>query len=146
MIDGVVLAHLVATLLLTGVVLFVAVVHYPLFGYVGEREFRAYSAAHQARTSFVVVPLMSAELVLAVLISLNETLPRVLTLTGLALLVAAWATTFFFNVPLHAQLQRGLTPKLVRLQVAWNWVRTLCWCARSVIALLLIAHRSASAS
>ncbi|MDZ4773870.1 MAG: hypothetical protein SGI72_12135 [Planctomycetota bacterium] len=136
------LAHLVVTLLMTGVVLFVAVVHYPLFGMVGKAEFPAYSAAHQTRTGFVVVPLMSAELVLAVLLAFDETLPRTLTFTGLALVVAAWATTFFFNVPLHAALLRGLTPALVKKQVAWNWVRTFCWCARSAVAIAVVAQRS----
>lgn len=134
------LAHLAVTLLITGVVLFVAVVHYPLFGFVGTREFPAYSAAHQTRTGLVVVPLMTAELALALVLRFDETLPRAWTCTGLALVVAAWTTTFFFNVPLHGALQRGLTRALVEKQVAWHWVRTLCWCARSVIALGLVAR------
>ena len=46
--------HLAATAVMTGLIWFVQVVHYPLFAAVGAEQFVAYEVAHQRRTSFVV--------------------------------------------------------------------------------------------
>ena len=49
-------------------------------------------------------------------------------------------TTFLRNVPLHSALQRQLTEEGVKKQVFWHWVRTLAWCARSALAIAIVAR------
>ena len=50
----VLLAHVGATLFMVGLIWFVQVVHYPLFGSVGREGFAGYSQAHSRLTGFVV--------------------------------------------------------------------------------------------
>ena len=52
-----------------GLIWFVQIVHYPLFGLVGVSGFPTYQAAHQSRTTFVVFPLMLVEFVTSVVIA-----------------------------------------------------------------------------
>ncbi len=58
-----------------------------------------------------------------------------LFLVSAALLVAIWASTFFWQVPLHAKLltpnHDGVVAELVRS----NWLRTWAWSARAGILL-----------
>jgi len=65
------LFNLATTLLMTGVIWFVQVVHYPLFAGVGEERFVAYQATHSRSTTVVVAPLMTIELVTSGLLALD---------------------------------------------------------------------------
>ena len=55
------LAHVAATLFMVGLIWFVQIVHYPLFGSVGRGGFAGYSQAHSRLTGFVVGPPMLVE-------------------------------------------------------------------------------------
>ena len=57
------LLNAAATLFMTGLIWFVQVVHYPLFGSVGDGGFDRYAALHARRTTWVVGPPMLLELV-----------------------------------------------------------------------------------
>jgi len=149
--------HAAATLLMTGVVLCIAVVHYPLFAKVGRDAWAAYEAAHVVSITWIVGPLMLAEVVLAVLLVVmppapvsaaanavtNASLvtPTVLAWIGLGLLAVCWGVTFFLSVPQHGRLAAGWDDPTHAALVWWNWVRTLAWCARSVVAVWLLALR-----
>jgi hypothetical protein len=65
-------------LMLTGLIWFVQVVHYPLFHKVGVSGFSGYEKAHMRLTSFVVIPLMLGELVSALLLPFlnNDSVPQ----------------------------------------------------------------------
>ena len=140
--------HAAATLLMTGVVLCIAVVHYPLFDKVGREVWPAYEAAHVQRITWVVAPLMLAELALSVLLVVAalagwgppDTTARVLAFVGLALLAVVWGVTFFFSVPQHGKLAAGWDDATFAALLAFNWVRTIAWCLRSVLAVWLIAR------
>jgi len=130
------LLHLVPTLLMTGVIWFVQVVHYPLFRRVGAQAFSAYEAENVTRTTWVVLPTMLAELGLTIWLCLAA--PGVATTTGLLLLAFIWLTTFVEQVPCHARLQvRANDIDMLRL-VRGNWLRTIAWTARSALALALV--------
>ena len=81
--------HLVCTLLMLGVILFVQVVHYPLFAQVGAVSFKRYEALHTVRTTWVVAPLMVGELLTALWLAVFPAAPALqwLTLLGLGLVV-----------------------------------------------------------
>jgi hypothetical protein len=129
-------AHAAATLFMTGVIWFVQIVHYPLFGRVGAAEFPAYEREHARRTGRVVGPAMFVELLLALALAARG---GVLAWTGLALLGVIWASTAFVQVPLHRRLERGTDTAAQQRLVRTNWIRTAAWTGRAVIATVIAA-------
>ena len=133
-------AHLVATVFMAGVIVFVQVVHYPLMARVGGAEFATYELGHTVRTGWVVVPPMILELVTAVWLSVEAlgTMKEVPAVSGLALLLLIWASTAFLQAPAHGRLVRGFDPVIHRRLVATNWIRTVAWVARVPAAVMLL--------
>ncbi len=131
-----VIVHAAATWFMTGLIWFVQVVHYPLFAEVGEDAFKPYEHAHQRRTTWVVAPVMLIEAASAMLLvtPLAHAASPTLAWTGVALLVVVWLSTFLLQVPLHAVLERTGSKQAMRRLVLTNWIRTLAWTARAVIA------------
>jgi hypothetical protein len=132
--------HLAATAGMMGLIWFVQVVHYPLFDAVGPERFVAYESAHQRLTSLVVGPLMGVEGVSALAIAgvLRDEVGIVLVLFGLVLLAVIHASTVLLQVPAHGRLSTGYDPAVARRLVRTNWVRTIGWTMRVVVAVLMI--------
>lgn len=140
----IIMVHAAATLMMTGLIWFVQVVHYPLFGQIGAAEFTTYEQLHCRRTSLVVMPLMLGELATAAWLFMID-LPGEsvwIANTGLGLLAIIWLSTAALQVPCHRQLERGFDDATIRRLVTSNWVRTIAWTGRSVLALLLLAPTS----
>ena len=130
----------IATLLMTGVIWFVQIVHYPLMRLVGEAEGIAYERNHQRRISFIVIPLMMIELTSATLLAfapLTERLDQ-LNKAAFGLLIIAWISTFLVQVPLHRRLERGHDSGAIRLLVSTNWIRTIAWTCRAWLCLVVL--------
>lgn len=127
--------HAVATWLMTGIIWFVQVVHYPLFARVGGEAFLSYERAHVRRVVWLVTPVMLVELAtgLGLLVTPPAGLPtRVLWLnTGLLALI--WISTGLLQLPAHARLRHGFEPRAYRLLVRSNWARTVAWTIRSCL-------------
>lgn len=124
-----------------GVIWFVQIVHYPLFGRVGAPGFAAYSEAHSRLTGYVVGPPMLVELAttVALLVFAPEGIPAFLSWTGAALLAVVWASTALLQVPRHRKLGSGFNARAHRTLVATNWLRTVAWSLRGVIALWMVS-------
>jgi hypothetical protein len=137
----VLLAHVGATLFMVGLIWFVQIVHYPLFGSVGREGFAEYSRAHSRLTGFVVGPPMLVEAGTAVALVLRppEGVSFSLPLLGLVLLAVVWLSTGFLQSPQHGVLGRGFAAASHRFLVASNWLRTACWTARGLLVLLMTA-------
>ena len=103
--DVIPFAHAAATGVMTGLIWFVQVVHYPLLARVGAASFVEYERAHVRRTTWVVAPAMLVE--------------------------AATAIVLPFVSPTQ--------PDVARRLVATNWIRTVCWSLRLLIALGLLS-------
>ncbi len=129
------LGQLTSTLPLVGVIWTIQIVHYPLFGAVGEPGFIGYHARHSTRISVVVIPLM--------LVELASTIGSVVVGTGswpgLVSVVVVWATTFLISVPLHGRLGTGFDPRVHRALVVTNWIRTAAWTAHGAILMVAVA-------
>ena len=129
------LANLFSTIFMCGLIWMVQVVHYPLFNKVGEELFRQYHAEHNVLISLVVVPAMLLELGTAAYLVLHR--PDFVTMpqagVGLALVLLAWAATFFLSVPAHSQLAGGFKLDAYTMLVQTNWIRTVAWSARSLL-------------
>ncbi len=135
-------SHLLATAAMVGLIWFVQLVHYPLFAAVGSGGFAEYEQLHQRRTSFVVGPLMAAEGATAVWLAVAppDGLSRILPLLGLAVLGVIHASTVLLQVPQHAALSSGYDRAEVVRLVRTNWVRTVGWSIRGVIAALIVVQ------
>jgi hypothetical protein len=130
-------AHLATTLVLTGMIWTVQLVHYPLMALVGIDRFPAYEAAHAPRmASVVVLPwtiqgLTTAALLLAPPVGVPSPL-----ICGAAIAaVIPVAVTVGASVPAHRRLATGFDAAAHRRLVATNWLRTLAWTAHSGIAM-----------
>ncbi len=130
-------AHVAATLYMTGVIWFVQIVHYPLFSRVGQRGFCEYEREHVRRTGWVVAGPMLAELAAAV--AVVWVVGGWLAWTGLALVGVIWISTGVWQVPAHRRLEAGFDASVHLWLTRTNWIRTAGWTARSVIALALAA-------
>lgn len=127
----VLLGNFAAACALAGLIWTVQVVVYPQFARVGAAEWAAYHAAHSARITWVVGPLMVAEAGLALLLfAAAPAERRALALVALALVGLAWAWTALVSVPLHGRLGH-FDPDAVAALVRTNWVRTAAWTARA---------------
>ncbi|MBS0192275.1 MAG: hypothetical protein U0573_06590 [Phycisphaerales bacterium] len=140
--QAVLLAHAAATWFMVGLIWFVQIVHYPLMAAVSAPQFAAYEVSHQRRTTWVVAPVMIGEAGLAIMLCWSP--PGRLggswvCWTGLALLALIWISTFAFQVPLHNRLSRGFADAPWRRLVATNWIRTVTWTARGVLAVLMLS-------
>ena len=131
------LANLAATLMMTGLIWFIQIVHYPLFAKVGEPGFALYAQAHSQLTTWVVFPLMTIELLTAVLMLIQR--PASITAQtawiGLILVVVIWGATGLLSVPQHNILVDGFDAGAQQKLVATNWVRTIAWSLRSGLVL-----------
>ena len=131
--------HLAATLYMTGLIWFVQVVHYPLFGQVGDGTYSTYQRAHMERTTWVVLPPMLVELAASVYLAVVDrpaSIPTEEAWIGLTLLVLIWISTFLVQVPLHNRLATAFDERVHRSLVRTNWARTLLWTSRSLLTLL----------
>lgn len=135
------LVHAGATVYMVGVIWFVQIVHYPLFGMVGTDGFVPYADAHSRRTGYVVGPPMLTEAATTALLLLFHPagVPPVLLWAGAGLLAIVWASTALLQVPRHTRLGAGFDRRTHRGLVATNWVRTVAWTGRGVLVLLMLA-------
>ena len=131
-----------STLFMTGLIWFVQVVHYPLFGAVDPGSFRRYHAEHARATAAVVLLPMTLELATSFVLVARRpegTEPWMVWL-GLALAVTTWASTGLFAVPAHARLASGFDSEVHRQLVATNAIRTLAWTGHSAVLVLMTAR------
>ena len=136
------LLQLAATLYLTGLIWFVQIVHYPLFGQVGKESFAAYEIAHSNLTTIVVAPPMLLEVLTAG--SWLWFRPHGIrwgeALVGVGLLAVIWCSTWFLQVPKHNVLALGFDAPAQQFLVASNWLSTIAWSGRSGLLLWLTAR------
>jgi len=138
--------HAAATLLLGGLIWTIQLVHYPLMDGVGEASFRQYHERHTRRMTWLVAPLMPIELVTSALLLFSPpaSVPPVLPWVGFGLVLCIWAATALLAVPAHRRLAEGFDPAVHARLVRGNWLRTIAWSVRGVLALwMLVAQRAA---
>jgi hypothetical protein len=139
MIDEILIIHTAISWALLGLIWTIQVVHYPLFEDVGSENFVAYHVRHMWLVSWVVGPLMLAEVGSAgLLLYLGER--SLFFWVSLAALMMIWISTLVLQIPLHGKLVFGYDADTIRKLVQGNWWRTLGWTIRGVclVALLFI--------
>lgn len=138
----VLMAQVVASGWMCGLIWFVQVVHYPLFGMVTGDNATRYAASHQQRTTFVVGPPMLIEMITAawIVLATPAHVPLWLAIAGLVMVVLAWVSTAAWQIPYHVKLARdGHDDRVVTGLVRTNWARTALWSARALVSVWMLA-------
>ena len=144
------LIHLISATVMTGVIWFTQVVHYPLFARIPEGVSPTHAVENQRRTSYVVgVPMLVEGLsAIALFISPPGDSSRALPFVSGALLAVVLLSTISIQVPRHAELATELSQAeietTVRRLVRSNWIRTIGWSARTVIAAVFVSQAAAA--
>jgi uncharacterized membrane protein len=136
----VLLTHAAVTLYMAGLIWFVQVVHYPLFGEVSPDRFASYEQRHTRLTSRVVLAPMLVEMATAIWLvwRLPEGTSGWMPWSGLVLVLVIWLSTFLLQVPQHRRLVNGFDPTAHRRLVRTNWIRTVAWSVRGLVVLGMI--------
>lgn len=132
--------HAASTLAMAGLIWFVQVVHYPLFAHVDALSFSEFAAQHVRRTGFVVAPLMLIEAATAAWLAIwpPSVEAAVTSYVGFTLLAIVWLSTALLQMPCHRRLENGKDLAIINRLVATNWIRTVAWTGRGVVALQLL--------
>lgn len=134
-------ANLVLSLLLTGLIWTIQIVHYPLFLEVGKTVFKTYENKHQQKIGPLVAPLMVAELFCSVvwlLFFFKDAL--IIAIAQFVLVLGIWLSTFFIQVPLHHKLKDGYNYSIIKKLINTNWFRTIFWTARSLLLIYVLLN------
>ena len=117
----------------------VQIIIYPGFHRISPEGFAAYHRWYVKRISSIVLPLMIAELILAIWWVLADNYSSVSITSGL-LVIVVWLSTFLLQVPIHNRLKAGKDDKRIQRLVATNWIRTAAWslkaCAVSIYTII----------
>jgi len=132
----VLILHLAATAYMTGVIVLVQLLHYPSFGWVDAERYPEFQTMHERQITWVVGPAMLLEIFLAFWIATHTPsgVDPMHAQLGLGLLILIWLSTAFLQVPRHSALAKGYQKAPHRSLVRTNWIRTVAWACRLVIA------------
>ncbi len=133
--------HLAVTCMMAGLIWFVQLVHYPLMSHVGRDGFAAYEQDHTRRIRWIVAPCMLVEAATGLCIALwrPTSISPALVWTALALLAVIWLSTAVLQMPCHRRLLRGFDRDTWQSLVRSNWIRTVAWSGRTVLAVAMVA-------
>ena len=84
--------------------------------------------------------LVEAAAAALLVVATPDDVPRWWAIVGLALVAVVWVSTAWFQVPRHRQLGGGFDDRVWRALVATNWLRTLAWTGRGLLALAMLAR------
>tara|TARA_X000001036_G_scaffold4436_1_gene3990 strand:+ start:710 stop:1117 length:408 start_codon:yes stop_codon:yes gene_type:complete len=127
------LLHFMASSIMVGVIWVIQLVHYPSFNYVEKQRYSNFQSFHMMRISYVVIPVMLAELLtLVLLIYTMDEIEIALVLSGTILLMIWFITAIFFSGA-HQKLTLGYDKSVVRDLIKMNWSRTLLWTFRLIL-------------
>ena len=134
------LIQILATAMMTGIIWFVQVAHYPLFEKIPKEGFVAYENCNTTRTGWVVGPIMLAEIgaALALILLGYRMAFNPLHLIALSCLLLIWLSTLLIQIPLHGILSLRADPHTMELLVSGNWIRTILWSLRLALLSVLL--------
>ena len=122
---------LATSLMMTGLIWLVQVVHYPSFHHIDQTQFRQFSTFHTQNITYIVMPMMAVELLSSLVLVIRN--PDPFNLSMIALLAIIWLSTAFISVPCHNQLAHGYNAEVVDHLIRTNWIRTIAWTIKSAL-------------
>ncbi|QTN31720.1 hypothetical protein HZ994_05065 [Akkermansiaceae bacterium] len=131
------IAQLVISALMTGVIWHVQLLTYPQFRRLPPESFLPLHDFHCLRMGMLVVLPMLLELGLAALhLIMFRSTPSLLGFIAVALI---WASTAFFQAPLHHKLGRRHDHAAMELLIRTNWIRSVLWSARTMLLAYMLS-------
>lgn len=136
----VVVANAASAWVMTGVIWFVQVVHYPLLAVVPVESARRTAVEHQARTARVVMVPMAVEGVTTLWLMFDRPadMPWWLAWAGGVCVAVALLSTVLLSVPRHGRMANDPTASIGRELVVTNWPRTVAWTAHGIICAAIV--------
>lgn len=137
---AILLVHAGATWTMVGVIWVMQLVHYPLFAQVGTETYATYQTLHMQRITWIVGPVMLVELGTVSLLAAGyvAAVPSLHVWTGAGLLALIWISTGLVQAPLHGMLTSGFDAHTHTWLVRSNWLRTVVWTGRGILALWML--------
>jgi len=142
MLQSIFIINVTATAIMTGVIWTIQIVHYPFFHRVDKQDFSDHMDDHRKRISFIVMPVMLAELITAIWLVFAESEFTGEFITGAVLLALIWISTALIQVPSHSRLSDGYSRTEVERLVTYNWIRTILWTMRLAVLLAILYQLS----
>jgi len=125
--------QLFSTLVLSGLIITIQFVHYPLWKYVPKEKLRIFEKKHQKLITPIVSFLMLIEAISAALLLKTK---EPIFIVNFVALVGIWLSTFFLQVPMHQKiLKEKEVEKSIERLIKTNYIRTLLWIFRGVLLL-----------
>ncbi|MFK8138033.1 MAG: hypothetical protein AB8E15_06725 [Bdellovibrionales bacterium] len=116
------------------VIWFVQILHYPSFRFIAREKFESFESMHQHRISYIVIPLMLTELILASYFLIFTS--HWLSLLNLFLVLFLWIYTFLVSAKIHGKLNDSHSIDLIEKLISTNWLRTSVWTIKFLLLLL----------
>ena len=132
--------QILTTFMMTGIIWFVQIVHYPFFAYTIRDDFPQIGNIHATLTGYVVVPIMVLEMATSFYLAAFSTYTQFQVPFGIGagLVLLIWGSTFFIQVPILKRMLGSFSEEEHRKLVGTNWIRTLLWSARSVLVIYVL--------
>ena len=127
--------NLYVTIGLVVLIWLVQILQYPFFRYLDRENFLEAMLFHQNRITIIVMPLMAAEIIICILLTVLY--PSLSTYLQMALVTLIWLSTFFIQVPLHNQLLNGPNLDVIKKLTLSNWIRTGLWTLKLILLLTI---------
>lgn len=138
--DLLIIANATSALVMTGIIWFVQIVHYPLLAIVPVDSAGVVAGEHQSRTAWVVGAPMAIEGVTTLWLMFDrpEQVPWQLAWAGGVCVAIALLCTIMLSVPRHTRMAERPDASVGRELVATNWPRTIAWTAHGLIACVML--------
>lgn len=140
--------HVFVCILLTAVMWYLQVVHFPLLRFVGTDHFVEYYSELKMKNTLLFFPLFSLEIFTSIALLLSFTMVSEFTASvqnqfflvgfSLILLFILHLVNFQMIRPTLSSLQKNSDLKIHQKLVRLQWIRTLGWTIRMVILLSMI--------
>lgn len=133
---SIVVGHTIFTLAMFGLMWAVQIVVYPQFRSVEPAEFASYVADHGNRITMALALLAPAEIIFAGWLWLDPPagINRTIVFLSGLLLTIGWISTALWYAPLHSRLQATYDLDRINQLISTNWLRTVIWSARALLA------------
>ena len=119
-----------------GLIFTTQIVSYPMFFKVKSTNFKIYHEQYVEKISFIVMPLMALELIIAtLLVYMSNSIIINLIFCNLMLI---FLSTYFIQVPIHEKIKTDPNEKLLLRLVRTNWIRTLLWMVKCIFSIQLL--------
>lgn len=136
--------QLLSTFGMFALIWLVQLVLYPAFLFIEPSRFFPFHTMHSTRITWIVGPLMLAELASSLGWLLLR--PDLFSALGFLLVLVIWINTTFSSVPLHGRLATERRPEqrdlLAERLIRTNWVRTWAWTARAALCVVYFFQRA----